>query len=234
MELKEAFLSHLRLVADEIELGDHLLVILIGHGHEVNFGIFVGHGEQTVSTAEVQSAVSNCSFTTDVALLLTSCYSGGWILDKALPALTPAAATPKLESDSTNRCRSRRYGGGLFAAAIAKTLVENAAVATSDTATYQNFTDQVAQNMRKLWRLGSPPAFSAAKDALWGVPTGAVTGIHLGDQYASRFAGLPDYPANPDTGASDRQTGSRTKAALESKMAQYMGMKPGWDTAGGE
>ena len=29
-QLKEAFLSHLRLVADEIELGDHLLVILIG------------------------------------------------------------------------------------------------------------------------------------------------------------------------------------------------------------
>ena len=200
LELKEAFLSHLRLVADEIELGDHLLVILIGHDHEVDFGIFVGHGKQTVSTAEVRSAISNCSFTTDVALLLTSCYSGGWILDKALPALTPAAATPKLESDSTNRCRSRRYGGGLFAAAIAKTLVENAAVATSDTTTYQNFTDQVAQNMRKLWRLGSPPAFSAAKDALWGVPTGAVTGIHLGDQYASRFAGLPDYPANPDTG----------------------------------
>jgi len=65
LEPKEAFLPHLRLVADEIKLGDHLLVIMIGHGYEVNFGIFVGHGEQTASTAEVRSAISNCSLITD-------------------------------------------------------------------------------------------------------------------------------------------------------------------------
>ena len=82
--------------------------------------------------------------------------------------------------------------GGLFSAAIARILVENAAVATSDTTAYQNFTDQVAQNMRKLWRLGTSPAFSAAKDALWEVPTGAVTGIHLGDQY-TRLSGESGY-----------------------------------------
>jgi hypothetical protein len=241
-ELKNAFLERLRSTsATAASRHEPLLLILIGHGEEEVHGILIGSlvddDLETVLPRDVQTALGEIS--SPVSIILTSCYSGGWL--SAKQSVMAAVAATKL-SDSYQRSASGRFRGGLFTHAIANTLIKDECRQSN----YRGFTENITANLRMLFALlaeENPPVYSAQGNS-WSTPQEALTGLGY-SRYRDRYNALPLVPANPIFGTSDRQHGSRrqpptmppstwakeTESLFENLITAYHSMNPGRETA---
>jgi hypothetical protein len=85
-------------------LSQPVLLLIFGHGEETTYGVVLGYRRDGKTVQEsllhidtIKRAISGKA---DVAALLTSCYSGGWVIRPDLNATVMAAAGPAIENES--------------------------------------------------------------------------------------------------------------------------------------
>jgi hypothetical protein len=133
--LLERFLATIRSECQLAALNkESVLILIFGHGDRDSYGVSIG-GKATALTAprlkveDLKVAVGN---TAKVALLMTSCFSGGWVIKKArdgskamLNATVMAAAGPKMVSESWAKSESSgRAAGSIYASALVKAAIQ--------------------------------------------------------------------------------------------------------------
>lgn len=139
MQLLERFLSTLK---DEIknaaEHNQPVLVLVFGHGDSDDHGVAIGGDFQRNAPRLVMGEFEKClRKDVDVTLMITSCYSGGWVtkprvrpFQPSLPfnisGMTAASAEQLSWAWATSQSIGKRAGGSIFA-----TAVMNALMATS-------------------------------------------------------------------------------------------------------
>jgi hypothetical protein len=240
-DLKDAFLESLRSTyAIAAGRREPLLLILMGHGEKDVYGILIGSDNdadpKTLLPRDIQTALEETL--SPVAIILSSCYSGGWLSTQQ--SVMAAVANDNL-SDSYQRSASGSFRGGLFTHAIANTLSKDECRETD----YKGFTENITANLRILFSLlaqENPPVYSAQGNA-WSAPQEALTGLS-NSQYRDKYNSLSMVPANPVVGSSDRQHGSRrqppiitlltwpkeTESSFEKLISTYLSMNPGRET----
>jgi hypothetical protein len=133
-DLLERFLATVR---SECQLAvsnqESVLVLIFGHGDKDTYGVAIG-GKTSVAAAPLLTirnmniAIGN---TAKVALMMTSCFSGGWVINTtqdgskaALNATVMAAAGPKARSESWAQSQSSgRAAGSIYASALVKAAI---------------------------------------------------------------------------------------------------------------
>jgi hypothetical protein len=111
-----------------------VLILIFGHGDQGNYGISIGG--KTRPSAAPRLTVENLNVaignTATVTLMMTSCFSGGWVIkttrdrSKAmLNATVMAAAGPKRVSESWAKSESSgRAVGSIYASALVKAAIQ--------------------------------------------------------------------------------------------------------------
>ncbi|KAL8972382.1 MAG: hypothetical protein Q9183_000584 [Haloplaca sp. 2 TL-2023] len=127
-ELKEDFLRTLRDEARTASVsGQPLLLLLFGHGDPGTYGIAVG-GNGTPRTApRLQTndvAIAIGGLNVSISVMLTSCYSGGWVFQPQLNITALAAAGPKVESQAWGNSLGGRHHGSVWASAVKDSFVK--------------------------------------------------------------------------------------------------------------
>ncbi|KAL9027603.1 MAG: hypothetical protein Q9196_003893 [Gyalolechia fulgens] len=100
-----------------------VLLLIFGHGQESTHGVAIGgigHGPYLhINLLEQILRGSNIS----TALLMTSCYSGGWLYRPELNVTAATPAGPRTESLSWSMSIGGRYHGSFWATAVMKAFV---------------------------------------------------------------------------------------------------------------
>jgi hypothetical protein len=210
VDLQRVFLDNLRSTCRAVaSRQEPLLLILIGHGEEGTFGLCIGEeGDNGASEMVLPQDVrivlgEELSPESPVTVILSSRFSGGWL---STQQSVMAAVAAHQESDSYQRSGSGCVRSVLFTHAIANTLRTEA---TRDTP-YKEFTEHVDSNLERLFALLleiNPPAYSAQTNA-WNEHQQSLTGLRA-HPYQERFEALSSLSANPVSGTSDRERGSR-------------------------
>jgi hypothetical protein len=103
--------------------GQNVLLLVFGHGDSESYGVTIGSNSNTelrevsaprLTISRLKIAVGK----TQCALLITSCYSGGWTVNPDLNLTIIATAGPKVQSQSWNASLTRGFSGSIVAAAI--------------------------------------------------------------------------------------------------------------------
>ena len=111
-----------------------VLILIFGHGDSETYGVSIG-GETSPDTAprlkvaDLKIAIGEVA---NVSLLITSCYSGGWVIksnsDSSKPILNAtimAAAGPDIESESWVKSEScGRAAGSIYASALVQAAIK--------------------------------------------------------------------------------------------------------------
>jgi hypothetical protein len=134
-DLLERFLATVRSECQLAALNkESVLVLIFGHGDQDNHGVSIGG--KTDALAAPRLTVENLNVaignTANVALMMTSCFSGGWVIkttrdgSKAvLNATVMAAAGPKRVSESWAKSESLgRAVGSIYASALVKAAIQ--------------------------------------------------------------------------------------------------------------
>ncbi|KFY46316.1 hypothetical protein V494_00498 [Pseudogymnoascus sp. VKM F-4513 (FW-928)] len=133
--LLERFLSSVEHECKEATRHDqNVLILIFGHGDSESFGVAIGgktavHAAPRLTIAKMDNAIRH---TQHVAMIMTSCYSGGWIMkrsqDKSKAALNitiMAAAGHKQVSESWAKSESTgRAAGSIYASAIVQSAIQ--------------------------------------------------------------------------------------------------------------
>lgn len=197
-DLKTRFLTLLKENAIEAKVhGQHLLVLMFGHGDEETKSIQLG--EEDISIEEYMDAVGSEIKTT---LFTTACYSGGWVVRQDLNVTTLAAAGPENASLSWNASASlQRFCGSVYATAFIKAWQEECQENLQkrmDAASFKKFTKDILSALfhtDRLWK--KHDIRFNAQDDNWGSIWHTVSGFPLTDIKA-RYDKLVDYPATAD------------------------------------
>lgn len=105
-----------------------------------------------ISANDIHNATKDSSYIINLTIVITSCYSGGWVLNDDLPACILAVARWDNLSNSFARSNSGRYGGGFFTASIARALIE---APLNEPITYRSFTERITEDVKFFWQLGA-------------------------------------------------------------------------------
>jgi hypothetical protein len=114
-----------------------VLILIFGHGDEATYGVAIG-GETIpdksprLTIDKMREAIGKLA---DVTLMMTSCFSGGWVVKTnrmtskpALNATMLTAAGPKVESESwTISDSSGRAAGSIFVSALLQAAIKQQA-----------------------------------------------------------------------------------------------------------
>ncbi|KAF8428672.1 hypothetical protein EV426DRAFT_585308 [Tirmania nivea] len=173
-DIRNAFLQQLRAVCRTCQTSDKLLLVMVGHGEEETYGLCIGEEEreEVLLRSEVDE-ITNAYLPagTNVAIILTSCYSGGWL---SVDSSVMAAVSKDHESDSYQRSASECLRGGLFTQALINTLC--AGITTSS---YRKVTDDVTAHLERIFALvveDHPPVYSAQANQ-WDQDASSMTGL---------------------------------------------------------
>ena len=118
--------DYLRTLRDECKAAalfdQPVLLIVLGHG-ATNHGVAIGGASHMASPPRlafrhIESALRGLDL--NVTLLITSCYSGGWLYRPELNITGAAAAGPTVMSLAHTLSRSGRAHGGLWTTAVTK------------------------------------------------------------------------------------------------------------------
>jgi hypothetical protein len=135
--LLERFLATLK---DEVEIAGQrnqpVLVLVFGHGNEETHGIAVGGDFQGNAPRLKMKRFEPClKKDVNVSLVITSCYSGGWVTKPRVRSLRPsrpffnitaisaASAETVSRSWALSESIGRRAGGGMLATAVMNALI---------------------------------------------------------------------------------------------------------------
>ncbi|KAK2767912.1 hypothetical protein FQN53_006430 [Emmonsiellopsis sp. PD_33] len=177
----------------------------------------LGHGEESTNSVEIGWSIFNQEaplLTMDkfkrcigpdvgVCTVMTSCYSGGWIINPSFKNATPAAG-PGKESELWNASASiDRRCGSIYATAVTQALVrEERFPDASDLIpehqkSYHQFTNSVASKLLfEVDRFGSVHEISfAAKDDAWDMEWKRRMGTPLSD-FRARYLSLKTTPVD--------------------------------------
>ncbi|KAI9784487.1 MAG: hypothetical protein M1839_002144 [Geoglossum umbratile] len=124
--LLERFLATVRSECNiACEQKQSVFLLIFGHGMEGTYGIAIG-GDCTSYHAPlltVNSLKQAIGSTVEVGMLLTSCYSGGWVIQPQLNVTVMTAAGPKEESESWSKSESSGCAlGSIYASAVVQAL----------------------------------------------------------------------------------------------------------------
>ncbi|KAI9761809.1 MAG: hypothetical protein M1840_001689 [Geoglossum simile] len=124
--LHERFLATVRSECNIArEQNQSVFLLIFGHGTKSTYGIAIG-GERESYQAPlltINSLKQAIGSRVNVGILLTSCYSGGWVIQPQLNVTAMTAAGPKQESESWSASQSSgRASGSIYASAIAQAL----------------------------------------------------------------------------------------------------------------
>lgn len=179
--LKETFLSTVRQQASLAAACQETVILLIlGHRDSSSFGIYLGDkvdesNKVAINESEVRRVLpQNAS----VTLLMTSCFSGGWLVQPKLNSshLTDIAeAGPSSYSNSSNSSVIRksvwRSSGSMIASAIVNNMIEVEATEDSDPRfhpTYAHLIDSIYKKANKVnGALGDPNIHFSARNDEW-------------------------------------------------------------------
>ena len=218
-----------------------VLILLLGHGDDLNHGIELGKGRATLKINEFKSATKQ--FNVAITMITTSCYSGGWTCNPQLNISTMTAAGNKNTSLSWRFSGSTgRACGSMFTAALVEKLTRVAADKTllsdednddidhtkEQQETYAEFTRTVHEHLLKgVDRRGYEHQFTfGAQDDAWSMCWGERSGIPLG-RFKERWNRLEDWakdatlhpgdPLNRDPSVTDEQLADYLKLRAEAK-----------------
>ncbi|KAI9779312.1 MAG: hypothetical protein M1839_007420 [Geoglossum umbratile] len=124
--LHERFLATVRSECNIArEQKQSVFLLIFGHGAKGTYGIAIG-GERESYHAPlltVNLLKQAIGFGVDVGMLLTSCFSGGWVIQPQLNVTAMTAAGPKQKSESWSKGESSgRASGSIYASAVIQAL----------------------------------------------------------------------------------------------------------------
>jgi len=135
-DLLERFLATLKSEIKEAALSKQpVLVFIFGHGEFRTSGIFIGCGEGGTLKLNEKMLASVLQKQVQTTLILTSCYSGGWIMKpnsnehfNAKPMfnhsfLTAAGSDDPSFSWSLSQTAGRQAGGSIFATCLLNSII---------------------------------------------------------------------------------------------------------------
>ena len=220
-DLLERFLGTLKSeIKEAARTKQPVLILVFGHGQEETTGIYMGCDAQGTWKLNRERLTSVLQKNVQTTMILTSCYSGGWIMDPnrnehfdVKPTFNHSfltAAGPDNESFSWSLSQSigRQAGGSVFATcllrAITTTLdrttnklikVEGDDMEEESSLTMAALTKQIVDECQaRCGSLWEKHIFSfAAQDDLWAKAWGKRTGLPLLD-YKEKWESLPEAP----------------------------------------
>ncbi|KAI9765039.1 MAG: hypothetical protein M1840_007864 [Geoglossum simile] len=102
-----------------------VFLLIFGHGSEDTYGISIGGERESydaplLTITLLKQAIGS---KVDVGMLLTSCFSGGWVIQPRLNITAMAAAGPDITSESWSKSESSgRASGSIYASAVVQAL----------------------------------------------------------------------------------------------------------------
>ena len=108
-------------------LGQPILLMIFGHGDHSTYGVAIGGaGAPTRAPRLKISQIAACLRGLDVrlTLLLTSCYSGGWVLQPELNISAFTAAGPSKKSRAWDTSLGGRSHGSFYATAVCEAFIK--------------------------------------------------------------------------------------------------------------
>ncbi|KAI9861256.1 MAG: hypothetical protein M1813_005429 [Trichoglossum hirsutum] len=248
------------------KLHQPVLLLIFGHGEENTHGVVLGCRRDgviiTESLLHINSIKRVIGQKAEVAALLTSCFSGGWVVRPDLNTTVMAAAGPGVESESWPKSESSgRATGSIYASAVLQSLVKlemnagnNERDLDTSSLTYAELSKVIYRTLLDdVDRLGETHEIGfSAKDDLWEVEWRTRSGIPL-TTYKERWETLrcipldkADFTTNrgfnsltPSTAAQMSQGlhGGNTLRGLhrmvEAQAREYLRSYPGSDSYGG-
>ncbi|KAI9764157.1 MAG: hypothetical protein M1840_008639 [Geoglossum simile] len=220
------FLSSLERICRNADADDRVLVMIFGHGSDDPQYVLTGTGRLTIDDfiRAIQPARTE---TKDllVCLLMTSCYSGGWITD-SFNASVIAAADNETESDSIRRSGSQNYRGSIFSLAVINELFKpETSISSAEPASFDTFTEGVEKKMEELFSVGAKPRF-APQGGLWSASLESTTGT-VRAMWQKRYDELPSVPPDPHPDNLDADT--RLTGNIQALSRIYLDLRPGYD-----
>lgn len=225
---------------------EHLIILIFGHGQYGQYGVYIGgaNPESSPSVLQVRRLRQAISRGLNTTLLLTSCYSGGWLVqpdvnyNRRLNVTGIAASGPKEETLSWPMSDSvGRASGSTIASAILSQLIdieekENAEDAPSSHPTYIDFATSVFDKAITFDTFFKDQnVHFSAQDDDWEAHWKSRTGIPLA-RLKERWECLRQIPPSgtKSTGGehslANRQTGSLQRD-LHRFAVEYLNAKPG-------
>ncbi|BAE59995.1 hypothetical protein BDV35DRAFT_382091 [Aspergillus flavus] len=202
-DLLERFLCTLREQSLLAKTNDqHLVVMVFGHGDERTYGVALGGYKPNLHIENVKRALQP---DTSVTLFMTSCYSGGWIVQpntmrsRYINATGITGAGPKAESKSWPESSSlRRACGSIIASAILQTSIaieeSQETVAVHTDPTYYSFAQSVYDSYKRLDPLADTHKIHfSAQDDQWALHFKCRSGMPL-SQLKLRWESLRSVP----------------------------------------
>lgn len=229
-DLLERFLSTLReqsLMAKNEN--QHLVVLVFGHGDEETFGMALGGEEPNLRIQDVKRALQP---ETPVTLFMTSCYSGGWVVQpnamtsKYINVTGITGAGPDRESRSWPVSSSLgRACGSMIASAILQTGI--AIEESQDTAeirqdpTYISFAHSIYESYKRLDLFADEQKIHfSAQDDQWALHFKRRSGIPL-SQLKSRWESLRSVPTGDyDSKGSDTHSTGTSRLGMIRKRSK--------------
>ncbi|KAF7585886.1 hypothetical protein BBP40_009937 [Aspergillus hancockii] len=202
-DLLERFLCTLReqslLAKNE---NQHLVILVFGHGDEQTFGVALGGDKPNLHIKDVRRALQPG---TPVTLFITSCYSGGWIVQPNVMTYTYINATGITGAGPGAMSRSwpvssslGRACGSIIASAILQTSI--AIEESQETAeiyqdlTYISFARSIYDSYKRLDHFADKHKIHfSAQDDQWALHFKCRSGIPLA-QLKSRWESLRSVP----------------------------------------
>ena len=92
--------------------GDNVVMIFIGHGDRDTYGLSIGAGE-VLRPDLLENIITPYRYKIHLTILLTSCFSGGFVENNSINATVLAAVQRDKFSDCFQRSASGRFRGGV-------------------------------------------------------------------------------------------------------------------------
>ncbi|KAE8391174.1 hypothetical protein BDV23DRAFT_182700 [Aspergillus alliaceus] len=254
-DLLERFLNTVReqaLIAER--QSEQLVIMIFGHGDAVTSGVLVGGEGDSENTPRLFMRNISRLLPSDlsVTLLITSCYSGGWLVcpdlsrsSRCLNVTGIAAAGEEKESHSWPVSRSiGRASGSLAASAILASLIKvedevsQELEEISPHPTYIEFSHSIFKTIKAMHFFGEEQRIHfSAEDDEWEMNYQSRLGLPLAS-YKTRWESLREIPATaPSEGDAGEALLPRTGNArqcgrLQVLAREYFAANPGPDNAG--
>ncbi|KAI9780355.1 MAG: hypothetical protein M1839_006778 [Geoglossum umbratile] len=215
--------------------GQNVLLLVFSHGDIESYGVTIGSNSNTElrEVSATRLTIIHLKIVvgkTQCALLITSCFSGGWAVNPDLNLTIIATAGPEVQSQSGNASLTQGFSGSIVAAAIRDAIfaseVEDKKNLGKPGMTYQELQttetyaeigclvhDHLKQNNRFQ---GEHQMSFASQDDEWTKAWRERTGIPLAF-FKEKWEGLSILPAQAD-GNSNREPSS----AFTSSLAQCL------------
>ncbi|KAL1963676.1 hypothetical protein VTN77DRAFT_7880 [Rasamsonia byssochlamydoides] len=210
-DLLERFLSTLReQVRLAAEADEHLLILIFGHGDPNSYGVFVGgKGDpEKAPILHMNNVKRLLPKNASVTLLMTSCFSGGWLVQPDLTdsreellnttGVTAAGPTEKTRSWPLSRSVGRA-SGSTVATAILQSLIDIEAAPEEQEVrehpTYIQLAHSIFETLKKIDRFREDQqTHFAAQDDEWETEYRRRLGLPLAS-YKDRWESLRKIPA---------------------------------------